>query len=226
MTKVNAVFSGNTLLDRVMYWIGRNILVGFSRVFNRLTVEGRENVPTSGAFILSPVHRSNVDTPIAAVCTKRRMRYMGKDSLWTNRFFGRVLSAVGGFPVSRDIADREALLRCAEVLAAGEPLVLFPEGERKSGPLVQPLKDGAAYLALKANVPIVPVGIGGSEGMMRKGSKFIKPVKIHVVIGTPIMPTASESGRVSKSQRVEMSTRLHQELQRLFDEAQRKARAS
>ena len=60
-----------------------------------------------------------------------------------------VLSALGGFPVVRGTADREALQRCIAVLEAGEPLVLFPEGERKSGPIVQPLFDGAAYVALE-----------------------------------------------------------------------------
>ena len=61
-----------------------------------------------------------------------------------------------GFPVTRGTADREALRRCIEVLEMGEVLVLFPEGERKDGPIVQPLFDGAAYVAAKAGVPIVP----------------------------------------------------------------------
>ena len=61
------------------------------------------------------------------------------------------------------------------MLERGEPLVLFPEGERKCGPIVQPLFDGAAYIAVKAGVPIVPVGIGGSERAMPKGAKFIYP---------------------------------------------------
>ncbi|MEY4251507.1 MAG: hypothetical protein RL691_388, partial [Actinomycetota bacterium] len=71
-----------------------------------------------------------------------------------------MLSALGAFPVTRGSADREALKRCIAVLEAGEPLVLFPEGTRQSGPIVQPLFDGAAYVAVKAGVPIIPVGIG------------------------------------------------------------------
>ncbi len=65
----------------------------------------------------------------------------------------------------------------------GEPLVLFPEGERKSGPLVLPLRDGAAYIAVKSGVPIVPVGIGGSERVMPRGANFIKPRKIVALVG-------------------------------------------
>ena len=111
---------------------------------------------------------------------------MGKDTLWKNRPFGWFLSSLGGFPVTRGTADREALRRCVAVLEAGEPLVLFPEGERKSGPTVQPLFDGAVYVALRAGVPIVPVGIGGSERVMPKGARFLHPHKVHVIVGAPI----------------------------------------
>ena len=133
-----------------------------------------------------------------------------------------MLSTLGGFPVTRGTADREALQRCIAVLEAGEPLVLFPEGERKSGPTVQPLFDGAAYVALKAGVPIVPVGIGGSEAVMPKGAKMIRPSKVHVVIGAPILPpTAVAGARVPRGAVRDMTVELHDDLQRLFDEAQR-----
>ncbi|MFM7493015.1 MAG: lysophospholipid acyltransferase family protein, partial [Acidimicrobiaceae bacterium] len=97
---------------------------------------GRENIPQSGAFILAPIHRSNVDTPIVSLVTSRRLRFMGKDSLWKVKPIGAVLSALGGFPVTRGSADLEALKRCLAVLSLGEPLVMFPEGTRQSGPKI------------------------------------------------------------------------------------------
>lgn len=225
MTKVDTKLASATRASFAFYWLGRTLCVGFCRLWLRMTVEGLEHVPTSGAFILAPVHRSNMDTPIAAVATRRRLRYMGKDSLWKKPTFAWLLSALGGFPVSRDIADRQALDRCIEILRGGEPLVLFPEGERKAGPVVQPLKDGAAYIALRAGVPIVPVGIGGSEGVMPKGAKFIHPKKVHVVIGAPITAPPSESGRVTRSARAAVTAELSESLQRLFDAAQVRAGA-
>jgi 1-acyl-sn-glycerol-3-phosphate acyltransferase len=96
---------------------------------------------------------------------------------------------------------------------------VFPEGERKKGPVVQPLFDGAAYVACKANVPIVPVGIAGSERAMQKGKKFIRPVKVVVIAGPPIVPPVDESGRVPRSAVRTVTADLHRELQRLFDEA-------
>jgi len=226
MTEVHTKLAGNSRASLALYRLARNLLVGFCRVWLRMSVEGRERVPTDGAFILAPVHRSNMDTPIASVSTKRRLRYMGKDSLWKVRSAAWLLSALGGFPVSRGTIDREALGRCVLLLEAGEPLVLFPEGTRQSGPIVQPLFDGAAYLAMKAGVPIVPVGIGGSERVMPKGSKMIWPRRVHVIIGEPLQPPpAGEGNRVNRQAVRELTAALHERLQELFDRAQIRAGA-
>ena len=98
------------------------------------SVEGSEHIPAErhlhpGAHAPQHprhAHRSGV--------TRRRMRFMGADKWWSNEWFGKLLSLLGGFPVTRGTADREALKRCIALLEGGEPLVLFPEGERKSGP--------------------------------------------------------------------------------------------
>jgi 1-acyl-sn-glycerol-3-phosphate acyltransferase len=206
---------------RAFYAVGRGVLVGFCRGWLRLRVEGREKVPAEGPFILAPVHRSNLDTPIVAALTHRPLRYLGKDSLWkANRGFAWVLSALGGLPVARGSADREALRRCQVILEAGQPLVLFPEGTRRYGPVVDELFDGPAYLATKLGVPIVPVGIGGSEGAQQKGRKLIRPVKVCVIAGDPIAPPAREDGRATSRRAVKALTeQLQVEIQKLFDEA-------
>lgn len=220
MIGTETYLAGNGIGSRAFYQVVRALVVGFCRTYNRMSIEGRENVPRTGAFVLAPIHRSFIDTPIVSGCTRRRMRFMGKDSMWKKQPFRWILSALGAFPVTRGAADREAIVRCIAVLEAGEPLVLFPEGERKVGPVVQPLFDGAAYVACKAGVPIVPVGIGGSEGVMGRGMKFIWPRKLHVIIGQPIAVERSESGRVPRAEVRETSATLHAELQRLFDLAE------
>jgi 1-acyl-sn-glycerol-3-phosphate acyltransferase len=221
MTKIATKLTGNKVLDRIAYQIVRFVLAVFCRTWCRMTIEGRENVPTEGLFLLAPSHRSILDTPIASGVTHRLMRFMGADKYWKNKAFGRLLTALGGFPVTRGTADREALKRCIAVLDGGEPLVLFPEGERKSGPLVQPLFDGATYIAVKAGVPIVPVGIGGSERAMPKGAKFIRPSKLHVVVGKPIpVLKNAESPKAQRDAARQLTPQLHAELQRLFDIAQ------
>ncbi len=223
MTRLETTMAGDSRPAKAFYAVARSACVAFCRLWLRMTVEGRENVPASGAFVLAPVHRSNMDTPIASVVTRRRLRYMGKDTLWKKPFWRWFLSALGGFPVSRGTVDLEALSRCIEVLKAGEPLVLFPEGERKSGPIVQPLFDGSAYVSAKAGVPILPIGIGGSERVMPKGSRMIYPRKVHVIIGPPIEVPAAPSGRVPRDTVRKATAELHAELQALFDRASARA---
>jgi 1-acyl-sn-glycerol-3-phosphate acyltransferase len=219
MTRVDTTMATSSRPAKAFYTLARTCCVVFCRVWMRMTVEGLEHVPAEGGFVLAPVHRSNIDTPISSVVTRRRLRYMGKDTLWEKPFWRWFLSALGGFPVSRGSIDLEALSRCVEVLKGGEPLVLFPEGERKSGPVVQPLFDGAAYVAARAGVPIIPVGIGGSERVMAKGSKMVHPHKVHVIIGRPIEVPSTPSGRVPRDGVRKATAELHAELQELFDRA-------
>ena len=223
MSAVESKLAGSDLGSRSFYQLIRFLVVSICRTYCRMTVSGQENIPRTGPFVLAPVHRSYIDTPIASGCTRRRMRFMGKDSMWKRQPLNWMLSALGAFPVTRGSADREAITRAIQVLKSGEPLVLFPEGERKSGPVVQPLMDGAAYVACKAGVSIIPVGIGGSERVMGKGAKFIYPRKLVVLIGKPIPVPASVDGRMPRSAVKEVTTQLHEQLQMLFDEAQTKA---
>ena len=223
MSAVESKLAGSDLGSRSFYQLIRFLVVSICRTYCRMTVSGQENIPRTGPFVLAPVHRSYIDTPIASGCTRRRMRFMGKDSMWKRQPLNWMLSALGAFPVTRGSADREAIMRAIQVLKSGEPLVLFPEGERKSGPIVQPLMDGAAYVACKAGVSIIPVGIGGSERVMGKGAKFIYPKKLVVIIGKPIPVPASVDGRMPRSAVKEVTTQLHEQLQMLFDEAQTQA---
>lgn len=210
-----------TRVDLLFYAFCSGALTLFCKAFWRTTVIGKENVPTTGAFILSPVHRSNIDTPLAACVTRRRLRFLGKESMWKYRWSNWFFNAVGGIPVNRGTPDRQALRRCSAALAGGEPVVIFPEGTRKVGPVVENLFDGPAYLACKANIPIVPVGLGGSAQAMPIGVKSIRPVKTVVIVGEPMFPPPrTAGGSVSRRAVQEMTHDLQAEIQRLYDEAE------
>jgi 1-acyl-sn-glycerol-3-phosphate acyltransferase len=219
VAEVNSVLAGNSWGARIFYSIIRFIVVVFCRTWLKLSVSGMQNIPSEGPFILAPVHRSTMDIPIASAVTRRRMRFMGKDSLWRHRIFGSMFSALGAFPVTRGSADLEALRRCISIIDAGEPLVLFPEGTRQSGNLMQPLFDGAAYVALKTQVPIVPVGIGGSEDIMPSGSAKIRRRRCAAVIGVPIYPPTTDGSRASRADVRDLTAKLSVAMQILFDEA-------
>lgn len=210
--------------ELIFYAIVRGALLGLCRIWFRVSAKGREHVPAEGAFILAPVHRSNLDFALVLICTRRRMRYLAKDSLWKGGgFWAKVFTALGGIPVARGTADREAMRTCIDVLDAGEPLVMFPEGTRQFGPVVQELFDGPAYVQSKTGVPIIPVGIGGSESAMPKGAKFIKPKKAAVVVGPALAPSDAVGPKAKRAAVHARTAELHRELQALFDEAQRTA---
>lgn len=208
--------------ERIVYQLGAGLVRFLARLYWRVHVEGRENVPAYGPFVVAPVHRSNIDTVLMPFVTHRQLRYMAKDTLWRYWWSARLLTALGGFPVNRETADRESLRTCEAALRRGEPVVIFPEGTRRTGPLVTDLFEGAAFVALRGEVPIVPVGIGGSSGAMPRGSKFLRPVKIRIVIGPPIHPPPrlGAGARGSRRQVHELTETLRAELQRLLDRAE------
>lgn len=191
-------------------------------VYFRAYVRRRRNLPRKGPVIISPVHRSNLDVPLLGATCPRRLRYLAKGSLFESRFWAWFLTVVGGFPLDRGAkADRGALKAALGVLERGEALVVFPEGERKAGPTVYPMMDGAVWLSVRSGAPILPVGIGGSERAMPKGKTIPKPTKLVFLYGDLIHPPSNpDGGRVSRSQMRDHSDMLRATIQRLFDQAQ------
>jgi len=203
-----------------LYRVERAIFVSGLWTLFRPKVVGKENVPATGPVILAPVHRSFADFGFAAFCTDRKLFFMTKDEMWNNKSLGKLLLSVGAFPVHRESADREALQRAEEVLRKGAVLVLFPEGTRREGPVVEDLMEGAAFLSARTDAPIVPVGIGGSDLAMPKGSTLPKPRTIQVVVGPALPPPArTGGGRVSRSAVHSTTEELAKRLQVVYDDA-------
>ncbi len=214
-----------TPAQRRLYSVLRLGVIGVAKVWFRVEVTGRKNLPPSGPYLVSPAHRSNLDTFLLPIITHRNLRAMGKDSLWkAGRFWAWLLTSIGGFPVARGTADRASLRAAEEVVLRGEPLIMFPEGTRRTGPHIWELFDGPAFVSARTGTPIVPIGIGGSERAMGKGVKVPRPRKIVFVIGEPILPPVREEGdRVPRRVVKDLSAELHSRIQDLFDEAQQRA---
>ena len=209
----------------IAYYIVRCLIWLVAKALWRISFEGLEHVPRQGPFVLAPVHRSFIDFGLVSGVTRRRMGYMGKESLWDSKLLGSFISMLGAYPVNRGAPDREALRRTLALLERGEPLVLFPEGTRRTGPTIEHLHEGAAFVASRAGVPVVPVGIGGSEQALPKGKKLPRPVKIHILVGEPLVPAPIAEGARHPSRRAvkELTVQLQHVLQDLFDRAQRRA---
>ena len=229
MTKIVSRYgaAAPTVPARAFYLFVRSLIWAAGKLAFRIEVHGRAHIPATGAFVLAPgAHRSNLETFVVSLVTRRRLRFMGKESLWKHRASDWFFSSLGGFPINRDSADREALTLTLDLVAEGDPVVMFPEGTRRVGPTIEPehMRDGVAYVASRAQVPVVPVGIGGSERAMPPGAKHIRPSKMVLVVGEPLTPAPLKaSGRVSRSGVRALTEDLRKRLQELFDDAQRRA---
>ena len=209
----------------IAYAIVRFLIWLVAKILWRISFEGLQHIPRTGPFVLAPIHRSFIDFGLVSAVTRRPMGFMGKESLWKNKYFGAFITHLGAYPVNRGAPDRESLRRTLELLENGKPLVLFPEGTRRSGPVIEHLHEGAAYVAAKAGVPLIPVGIGGSERALPKGKALPRLVRIHVLVGEPMVPPPIAEGARHPSRRAlkEFTVHLQGVLQDLFDRAQRTA---
>ena len=205
------------------YLFARGVVLSLFKVIFRVRVVGKDRVPTSGAYIVAPSHRSILDVPFAAYVTPRTVRFLAKDDLFSTAFGRRLFEALGAVEVERGTADCGAMRALEGVLARGEPVAIFPEGTRHSGPEIAPLYAGAAYLSVKFGVPIVPVGIGGSEHILPKGKVLPRVHRVAVSVGEPLHPPALD-GRARRAAAKLLSEQLQASLQRCFDDAERLAR--
>jgi 1-acyl-sn-glycerol-3-phosphate acyltransferase len=205
------------------YRFARSVVLSVFKVVFRVRVVGKDHVPISGAYIVAPSHRSILDVPFTAFITTREIRFLAKDDLWQHRLGAKFFDALGAVKVERGTADRAALRALEAALAEGSPVAVFPEGTRGSGSEITPLFDGAAFLAIKLGVPLVPVGIAGSEHILPKGKVFPRIHRVAVSVGRPIVPPRLE-GRARRAAAARLTAELHAELQRCFADAERLAR--
>jgi 1-acyl-sn-glycerol-3-phosphate acyltransferase len=140
-------------IGKVVMWIGMHFLY-------RVKITGSENIPQEGAFILCANHIHAMDGVMLAVKSRRRLYFMGKKEVFKNKLAAFFLKALGGFPVDRSATDLAAYKQAVNILNDGKALMLFSQGTRMEG--FDNAKSGAAMFALKANAPIIPVGIKGS----------------------------------------------------------------
>ena len=156
----------------------------------RLTVEGREHLPT-GAVVYMPNHQSNFDILALYAGLPVQFRWLAKEELFRIPLFGFAMRRTGYIPVNR--SDRKKAIRsmaeAARRITEGTSVIVFPEGTRSFDGSLQPFKKGGVMLAIDAGAPIVPVAIRGSHEVMPKYSHWTRGGRIHVTI-FPAVPTS------------------------------------
>lgn len=164
----------------------------------RTQVRGRENIPEGGA-LLAGNHVSYLDPILMWCVSPRPVHFMAKRELWDSTFVAWALPRLWGFPVNRGEPDRTAITTATDLLVSGELVGVFPEGGRAEdgGEELRRAQGGAAFIALRANVPIVPVAFVGTERAWPKGARLPRFVRAYISIGKPVFPSAvlPEGGR-------------------------------
>ncbi|NLM39669.1 MAG: 1-acyl-sn-glycerol-3-phosphate acyltransferase [Firmicutes bacterium] len=179
-----------------MYEVAVAIIRVIVRIVFGLHVEGLENIPKEGGAVIAPNHTTWFD-PVAVACAvKRPVHFMGKAELFRNRFLSRLFRRAYAFPVKRGLADREAIRTAIDRLTDGNLVGIFPEGTRVRPGEEQPLQGGAVYIAAKAGVPIIPVGISGVTPL-RPFKKIVVRVGEPVNLGGPRRIDKTEIDEVS-----------------------------
>jgi 1-acyl-sn-glycerol-3-phosphate acyltransferase len=176
-----------------MYSVLHAVVPPVAKVVWRPSVTGLENVPRTGAVILASNHLSFADSLVIPIVAPRKVHFLAKSDYFRGGGVKGTLQkawfeGMGMLPVDRD--DPRAAIASLDtalgVLAKGGAFGLYPEGTRSRDGRLYRGRTGVAHLALTAGVPVVPVGITGTEKLQPVGSRFPKVVPISVRFGEPI----------------------------------------
>ncbi|MDD3296958.1 MAG: lysophospholipid acyltransferase family protein [Candidatus Omnitrophica bacterium] len=161
----------------MLYRLSTTLVYFVARLFLGFKVKGANCVPAKGPFILASNHLSNLDPPILAVACPRRICFLAKKELFSNRLFSFYLNSVGAIPLKRGKSDIRAMRKSLSVLK-DKPLLVFPQGTRRQD--FSDIGPGVGFLCRKAGVPVVAARIRGTDVVLPRGAKKLKRAKIQV----------------------------------------------
>jgi len=196
------------------YYVGRLLVRMFLLLLTRWQIKGRENIPSQGALLIVANHLHLADPPLLVVSLSRKVIFMAKKELFHFRLIGYFVRGFGAFSVHRGQLDKKALRQVYQLLADGQAVVMFPEGTRSKNAQLQHAFPGAALIALRSGVPILPVGINGTEKI--KGVAWIlhRP-RITVNIGHPFY-LPSVNSKLTKVELAEFTNSIMEHIAELL----------
>lgn len=174
-------------VDGPFYRVLRGAVRGLARALFRLRTVGMERLETLGPAVLVANHVSWLDPIILPIVLPRKPAVLAMEELWKMPVVSWVMRSYGplAIPLRRQSVDTKALRRALDALRAGAWLIVFPEGGIPGAEEERPFHRGAAMLAAKAGVPIVPVAITGTADALPLGHVLPRARPITVYFGEP-----------------------------------------
>lgn len=133
---------------------------GFFKVFILFKTKGEENIPEEGAFLLCANHNSNMDPVLLAAGCSRQLTFMAKDELFHVFLLGKLIKALGAFPIKRGKGDAAAVMATLKIMKKGGATLIFPEGKRMPRGERKSVNSGIIRLAMQSDVKILPAYVG------------------------------------------------------------------
>lgn len=202
------------------YHFAKAIVVPIIRIYHRLTTYGRNNIEPNQHYVVVGNHISHLDPIYIAALYPKPLHYMAKKELFDQKVLKWLLEHVGAFPVNRDTADLGAIKKALRLLKDKESMGIFPEGGRAEKWDEQALKQGAAFLSIRSQTPVLPVAIFGTKEAKPKGKSFVRPAKVRLLYGKPI-PVPEEGTTVD-----EFGLVIKQAMEQLIEEGTKRGWSS
>jgi len=160
------------------------------RLLYRIRVYGAENIPMEGPLLVASNHASLLDPPAMGCTFPRPLRFMAKQELFDLPVLGRMIAWLGAIPITRGGADRRAIQAIAASLAAGNAVLVFPEGTRTRDGALQEPKGGIGWLASHIEDSLIlPVYISGTYVAWPRHRTLPRPGRVEIHIGKPVRPS-------------------------------------
>nr|WP_206815396.1 lysophospholipid acyltransferase family protein [Chroococcus sp. FPU101] len=192
MAQTSLIRKREPLSSLVLYYLFKwSIVSPVINIYFRGKVDGVENVPQKGPFVLVSNHASYFDPLLLSCAVCRPVAYMAKEELFKIPLLNQGMRLYGAYPVKRGISDHNAIRAALKVLEQGWAAGIFLDGTRTPDARIIEPKLGAALIAAKANVPLLPVSLWGTEKILLKGSSYPRSVPVTVRIGNLIEPPHS-----------------------------------
>ncbi|MCW6050203.1 1-acyl-sn-glycerol-3-phosphate acyltransferase [Lyngbya sp. CCAP 1446/10] len=171
----------------LLYYLFKwSIVSPMLHLYFRGRIYGTENVPAEGPVVIVSNHASDFDPPILSSSMRRPVAFMAKEELFKVPILKQAITLYGAYPVKRESADRSAIRSAIKSLENGWATGVFLQGTRTPDGRITDPKLGAALIAAKAKVPLLPVSLWGTHAISSKGSAVPRPVPLTVRIGNLI----------------------------------------